>query len=85
MFDTPTFPEKKAKKPKKTSRFKNWFKITFCTRTSNQTTDIEIDRNTLTVQRELTESSWKDALDHQLESQFAQAGTQVPNYVLRAH
>ena len=28
--------------------------------------------------------AWKDTLDHQLESQFIQAGTSMPNYVLIA-
>ena len=65
-------PKSAKKRKKRTGKFKQWLRNTFCAQTSVQTTDLGAShrssangaRNT----RELTADSWKEALDHQLQS-----------------
>ena len=84
------------KRKKKTSKFKRWLRNTFCGQTSVQTTDMDDGGSRKSGRKSakhlgrqnetgLTADSWKESLDHQLESQFIQAGTAIPNYVLQAH
>ena len=65
-------PKSAKKRKKKTSKFKRWLRNTFCAQTSVQTTDLgsshRSSTNSARQTRELTADSWKEALDHQLQS-----------------
>ena len=65
-----------------------WLKRTFCGQTSEHVNDdfrITGGHRPVDLNSGISIDSWRDALDHQLESQFVQAGTEIPSYVRRAH
>ena len=62
------------------SKFKRWLKRTFCGETAEYTTDIDTVKQQ-SKRSELSVDSWRDALDHQLESRF---GKGLPAYVNQA-